>query len=396
MRRLWAVLGVCGAAAVASAQQDQAIVDRVMGNVPDVTVSVVDDSLPVGTIVVEVVDGEGAPLEEAAVRLGVMQQSGGRESKNCITDERGRCTFEELVTDSSHSYRVNVPHDGARYSSTPFRLDPGAGQRVRVTRLPTTTSDDRVFQVLGRTMIEFVGDRAHITQEARLANLGGATYVFPDGGLEIALPEGAKAFQSRAMMTDQRVSGGEEHFTISGSLPPGRATLTWAYDVPIEGSSFSIEQTVPFRTMEYQVISDYIDGMTLDAEGFSPARTHEGTDRLFLVTGLARRPTDPPINPLRVHVRGIPGGGPLPFLAVGLGLVFLGLGVILVLRPSDASGEVAAARADRQKELLDEIAQLEADRKGERVGPTFYAHRRRELTDELAILLRMQREQSGH
>lgn len=395
MRRLGLVFWVSVWGAVASAQHEQAIIDRVVGNVPDVATSTVDDSIPAGTILVEVVDVDGAPIEKAAVRLGLMQQSGGRESKGCMTDELGRCSFDGLASDSSHSYRVNVPYDGARYSSTPFRLDPDAGQRVRVMRLPTTTSDDRVFQVLGRTMIEFVGDRAHITQEARLANLGGATYVFPDGGLRIALPDGAMAFQSRAMMTDQRVSGTDDGFTISGSLPPGRSTLTWAYDVPIDGSTFSLEQAVPFRTMEYQVISDYIDGMILEAEGFSPARIREGTDRLFMVTGVARRPTDPPIDPLRVQVRGIPGGGPLPFLAVGLGLVLLGLGVILVLRPSDASRELAAARADRQKELLEEIARLEADRKGERVGPTFYTHRRRELTDELAILLRMQSEQSG-
>ncbi|MEM8607124.1 MAG: carboxypeptidase-like regulatory domain-containing protein [Myxococcota bacterium] len=370
--------------------------DRVMGNVPSITTSTVDESLPVGTIVVEVVDADGSGISEAAVRLGVMQQSGGRESEACVTNEEGTCAFSDLASDSSHSYRVNVPYNGARYSSTPFRLDADVGQRVRVVRLPTTTDDDRVFQVLGRTMIEFLGDRARVTQEARLANLGGATYVFPEDGLAIELPDGAMAFQSRAMMTDQRVSGTDEGFTISGSLPPGRSTLTWAYDMPIEGRVFEIEQAVPFATMEYQIISDYIDGMELEADGFAPAQVREGTDRRFLVTGMARRPSDPPLDTLQLAVRGIPGGGPLPFLAVGLGLVFLGLGLIFLFRPSDASREVAAARSDRQDELLEEIAQLEADRRDDRVGPQFYAHRRRELTDELAILLRMKSEQAGH
>lgn len=381
---------------LASAQQDQVIVDRVLGNVSSIAVFETDTELPPGTIAVEVVDEAGEPVPQAAVRLGVMEQSGGRQSEACVTNDEGRCLFEELATDSAHSYRVNVPYDGARYSSTPFRLDSKAGQRVRINRLPTTTNDQRVFQVLGRTMVEFKDDRAHVTQEVRLTNLGDATYVFPDGGLTIRLPEGAKAFDSRPMMTDQRVSRTDEGLEISGSLPPGRATLTWEYDVPFEGSTLTLEQAVPFRTMEYQVISDHIDGMTLEVEGFLVARIHEGADRRFLVAGLMRRPGDPRIDPLRIHIRGIPGGGPLPHLAVALAFVFLVLGLIFVFRPSDESEVLAKARTERRKELLDEIAALEAERKADRIGPTFYEHRRRELTDELAILLRMQSEAEGH
>jgi len=395
MRRgLWVCL-LSVAPAWASAQSEEAIVNRVIGNVPSTTVSEPDAEVPPGTIAVEVVDQEGDPIEGAAVRLGKMEQSGTRQSDACLTDASGRCSFSGLETATTHSYRVNVPHDGARYSSTPFRLDPKSGQRVRITRLPTTTDDSRIFQVLGRTMVEFRDGRARITQEARLANLGDATYVFPNGGLSISLPPGATAFESRAMMTDQRVSGAEESFEINGSLPPGRTTLTWAYDIPVRGSTLSIEQSVPFRTMEYQVISDYIDGMSLEVEGFTVARVHEGPDRRFLVAGVMRRPGDPRLDPLVVHIRGIPGGGPLPYLAAGFGFVFLVIGLILVFRPSDESRVLSKAREARRAELLDEIAALEGDRDAELVGPTFYEHRRRELTDELAILLRMQNEAQG-
>ncbi len=396
MRRAAVVGLLLWGPALASAQQDQTIVNRVLGNVPSVAVSETDAELPPGTIAVEVVDEAGEPVPRAAVRLGFMEQSGGRKSEACATNDEGRCVFEELPTDSTHSYRVNVPYNGARYSSTPFRLDPKLGQRVRITRLQTTTSDKRVFQLLGRTMVEFKDDRARVTQEARLTNLGDTTYVFPDGGLAIRLPEGAKAFDSRAMMTDQRVSATDEGLAISGSLPPGRTSLTWAYDVPVTGNTLILEQAVPFRTMEYQVISDYIDGMTLEVEGFTVARIHEGTDRRFLVAGVMRRPGDPRIDSLRIHIRGIPGGGPLPYLAVALAFVFLVLGLILVFRRSDDSQALAEARAERREELLDEIVALGAERKAERVGPTFYEHRRRELADELAILLRMQSEAKGH
>ncbi len=133
------------APSIASAQQDQAIVNRVLGNVPELVISVVDPELPAGTIAVKVIDPAGAAVPQQAVRLGVMEQSGGRESEACVTDDEGACVFDALLTDSKHSYRVNVPYEGARYSSTPFRLDAAKGQRVRVVRLPTTTEDRRIY-----------------------------------------------------------------------------------------------------------------------------------------------------------------------------------------------------------------------------------------------------------
>ena len=396
MRRV-ALLGLLvWAPSIASAQQDQAVVDRVLGNVPGLVTSTPDPELPAGTIAVEVVDTAGAAVSKQAVRLGLMEQSGGRESKACVTDETGTCSFESLPADAKHSYRVNVPYDGARYSSKPFRIDATKGQRVRVVRLPTTTDNRRVFQILGRTMIEFRGGRAHVSQEARLANLGEATYVFPEGGMPIRLPDGFKAFDSMEVMTDQRLAATDEGLKISGSLPPGRADLMWTYDIPVSGTSITIEQPVPFATMEYQVVSDYIEGMTLEVEGFQVARVHEGADRRFLVAALMRRPGDAPVDPLRIHIRGIPGGDLLPYLASAIAAIFVFLGIWLLFRPLDQSAILAKVREDRRGELLDEIASLEGQRKAEAIGPSFYAHRRRELADELAIVLRMQSEATGH
>ena len=395
--RVLALIGLLlWAPSMASAQQDQAVVNRVTGNVPDLVTSVVDSELPAGTIAIEVVDEVGAAVPKQAVRLGVMEQSGGRESKACVTDDKGTCSFDALLTDSKHSYRVNVPYNGALYSCTPFRLDAAKGQRVRVVRLPTTTDNRRVFQVLGRTMIEFRDDRAHIQQEARLTNLGEATYVFPEGGMSIRLPDGFKAFDSMEIMTDQRLAATDDGLGISGSIPPGRVDLMWTYDISASGTSMLIEQPVPFATMEYQVISDYVDGMTMEVEGFQVARVHEGGDRRFLVAGMMRRPGDAPIDPLRIHIRGIPGGGPLPYFAAAIAAIFLFLGIWLLFRPLDRTAIMARVREDRRVELLDEIASLESQCKAEAIGPGFYEHRRRELTDELAIVLRMQSEATGH
>jgi hypothetical protein len=384
------------APSLAFAQQDEAVVNRVLGNVPDLVTSLVDEKLPAGTISVQVVDAANAPVPKQPVSLGIMEQSGGRESTACMTDDQGICSFESLAVDAKHSYRVNVPYEGARYSSTPFRLDVSHGQRVRVVVLATTSDDRRVFQILGRTMIEFRDDRAHITQDARLSNLGETTYVFPEGGMKIRLPEGFKAFDTMAVMTDQQITATDDGLQISGSLPPGRANLMWSYDIPVGGTSMTIQQSVPFPTMEYQVVSDYVDGMSLEVEGFQVARVHEGGDRRFLVAGMMRRPGDPPIDPLRIHIRGIPGGGPLPYLASAIALLFAIWGFVFLMRPADQREAFKKVRDARRAELLDEIAKLEGQRSSEAIGPTFYEHRRRELTDELAIVLRMQSEATSH
>jgi hypothetical protein len=170
----------------------------------------------------------------------------------------------------------------------------------------------------------------------------------------------------------------------------------WTYDIPLSGSSLTIQQAVPFPTMEYQVVSDHFDGMSMEVEGFQVARVHEGGDRRFLVAGVMRRPGDPPIDPLRIHIRGIPGGGPLPYLASAIALIFAIWGLLFLLRPADESRAIAKVREARRDELLDEIADLEGQRASEAIGPAFYEHRRRELTDELAIVLRMQSEATGH
>jgi len=214
--------------------------------------------------------------------------------------------------------------------------------------------------------------------------------------MPIRLPDGFKAFESRAVMTDQRLAATDDGLEISGSIPPGRVDLMWTYDIPASGTSILIQQAVPFATMEYQVISDYVDGMTMEVEGFQVARVHEGADRRFLVASMMRRPGDAPVDPLRIHIRGIPGGGPLPYLASSIALIFVFLGVWLVFRPLDQTAIMAKVREARRAELLEEITSLEGQRKAEAVGPSFYEHRRRELTDELAIVLRMQSEATGH
>jgi hypothetical protein len=358
---------------------------------PEVAVARPSPDVPVGEIQVSVVDPDGSPAAGVSVRLGVMAQGGDRESKTAETDAEGRARFTELPVGSDQAYRVNVLHEGATYSSTPFRLEPDQGHQVRVLRFPVTHDPRALLQWIGGSFLEIKHERLHIIQQAELVNLAAETYVFPEGGLKVELPEGFTAFQSQAMMSDQRIVPNDDGFMLEGSLPPGRITLTWAFDVPIDGTALSFAQPMPFRTYQYVVASEAAPGLELEVDGFPPARLDEGQGRPHLATRIQRSPNEPAWERLTVRLAGIPGPGPYRYLAVGTALALLALGASLAIRAKGPLPGAARVREARRKELLAEARELEAAFGREEIGPKYHERRRREIVDELALLLRLDR-----
>lgn len=374
----------------AFAQGPQAgMMERALGRVPPVATAQRDESIAAGTVRTTVVDEQDQPVEGASVRIGIMEQGGKRSQEVCSTDGRGICAVDSLPTGSIHSYRVSVSYEGAKYGSTPFRLDGSQGYAVRIRRLPTTTDSQRLLQILGRTMLEFKDDRMRVSQESRLTNLGDAAYVFPPEGLLVQLPKGFLVFDSRAVMTDQRIVADDEGFRIFGSLPPGRVALTWGYELPLTGSTFEFVHTVPFRTIEYDVLTDYVEGISLSVEGFAPPVLHEHRGRPIYWAKLVRRPSDPPLNELRLQLTGIPSGTVLPLVAAVLAVLLIFVGVALTVTATDQTAFLERARAHRRNRLLEEAAQLEKDLRSGEVGPKFHERRRHEIVDELAALLQL-------
>ncbi len=366
------------------------VLRRAAGRMPPIAQAAADASVDAGTILVSVVDAMNQPVAGATVRIGVMKADGSRESIVRQTDERGQLRASELPTGSSQAYRVNVVNDGATYSSTPFRLEPDRGHRVQIRILPVTRSRRSLLQTLGQTMLEYRNERVHITEQAQLTNLGEETIVFDDDELRIDLPAGFTAFQSQPGMTDQRLVPDEHGFVLRGSLPPGRATLVWAYDIPLRGDELHFSHPIPFRTYAYRVMSDAMGGMELVVDGFPEAQEHEGHQgRPLLVTQVERSPDDPPLERLSVTVKGIPAPGPLRWLALGAALVLLAFGLLMATRGGDRAGALARARAARQTELIDEAVELEELFAAREIGPQYRERRMRELVDELASLLRL-------
>jgi hypothetical protein len=398
-----------GSAGLASAQQEQGD-SLLLGHLPvsetdphhghtPFDVPPIADAKPSstirpGTIRVEVVDGEGHPVPQGSVLLGILSQGGERRRMEATTDAAGVVEFRELATGSGQAYRVNVPFEGATYSSAPFQLPPDRGYEVRITRLPVTHDDRTVLQVIGQTFVEIRDERLHVIQQAQLANLSRPprAYVFPAEGLRVRLPQGFLAFQAQPVMTDQRVEAmAGDGMRIRGSLPPGRVTLTWAFDLPITGSDMTVQFPVPFRTYIYRVITDAPPGLRLTVDPLPPVQQFEDEGRVLFGTELERRPGDPPLTEVTLRFQGIPGPGPLRWIAVGLAIVLVLGGIGLAIQGGDPASIAARSREARKRELLEEAAALEEDFVRGKIGPRYRQMRRDAIVRELALLLYQER-----
>lgn len=355
---------------------------------PTVATGVESDEVPAGAIRITVVDADGTPQPSADIRLGIMRQGGDRDAMPGTTGADGVYTFVDLPTGVGQAYRVNVPFEGATYSSTPFQLPPARGYDVRITRQPTTHDQRVLLMVIGQTFIEIHEERLHVVEEMQLSNLGEATYVFPDDGVRMHLPEGWLAFQTQPVMTDQRVEEvAAVGVAIHGSLPPGRVTLAFAYDLPITGSEMTFEIPLPIRTYIYRVIVDAPTTLHLDVEGMPRAIRFEDQGRSLLGTEIQREPGDPQLQHLRITMRGIPGPGPLRWIALGIAIVLALGGAFVASRGTGTLSTSEIALAERKRALLDELRELEAEYASGEVGPAFRQSRRSAIVRSLAGLL---------
>ncbi len=341
---------------------------------------------------VEVVDPEGAPVANAVVMLGVLGQGGGREKLRSTTDERGVAEFRKLQTGTAQAYRASLIYGGATYAAPPFRLSGEQGVMVRLVRRPTTREAKSVIQSLGQALIEFKDGRLHVSQQMRLANLGKETYVFPKSGLRVQMPKGFTAFAAQQTMGDQRITPNETGVIVEGSVPPGEAVLTWAFDLPIHGSSTEFALPVPFRTFRIRVMSQAPPGLEMQVQGLPEAQQVDDSGSAVLMTQLQRKPSDAPLRELRVTLKGVPGPGPLRWFTVAIAALLVLAGVTATARlrqdSSATRNEAKRAREAKREELLAQVRELDQQLTEGVIGDSYYKKTLSDIVTEVAATLR--------
>jgi hypothetical protein len=348
--------------------------------------------VPVGSIRVKVLDGAEKPVPGAQLQLGTMSQEAGRTATPGETGADGTFVFSNLPNGDKQAYRVNVLHQGAKYSSMPFRLPVDRGYDVVIRRLDVTNDAREVVLYVGATSVELKDERLRIVQQARLVNIGSKTYVFPADGQLLRFPKEATAFQAEEVMTDQHMrEAAGEGVRITGSIPPGEVTLTWGFDIPQTESTAELNFELPWITFAYRVLADAAPGMTLQVDDMPAPELVTDRGRRLLVTEVVKRVGDTPMRAVHIKIAGIPGPGPLRFIAVGLAIAVLGLGFLVARMTAGVStGAGAVALHDLQLEkerLLARAKALEEEHARGDIGPEFHKTALSELEEQLSGIL---------
>jgi hypothetical protein len=349
-----------------------------------------DPALPRGTIVTQVVDAQGHPVPNARVELGILAQ-GNRERRSATTDAQGQARWDGLQTGSDHAYRIAVPNGPARFDAEPLQMTENHGYRVTVTRYGVTQSRQSLLLFVMRTFLEFAeeGDRIKVTQHLQFMNFGEDAIADPEG-IPISLPEGYTAFRFDQGMGDQRLVDRDGKIWLEGSLPPGQTQVAYGFDLKSSGSEFSYRQPVPFRLVVAEVYAERAPHMKLRAVGMPEAEQVDIEGRAFLATRLARRPQSPRLPSIEVHLTNLPGPGVGRWIAVGLAVMLMGLGLSSYLSGGDRRlMERAAARAERERLLADAV-RIEQQKEKGKLDEKAHARLRDRVVTRLAEILQIE------
>ena len=368
--------------------------------------SLTDPELPAGTIVVEVLDGDGKPMPGADITLGILEQSVSKgESRRRVVakaDENGIARFDGLQTGSGISYRVSVPTtvpvEGkdpllATHDAPPFQLDLQAGERVKLHVFPATASlQEALVGLRAMLYVEVKDDALQVEQAFTVFNLGKQTWV-PDDVL-VELPEGFRAFVAPQQMTgvgfDQVAGRGAR---LRGTFPPGQHDVSFRYQVPWDGSTkVALALRLPPHVAQMSIVSDAAQGMSLQASDFPPAQAAVAMNgQRILVTEKQLRPGDAQLDRLQITLDNLPGPGPGRWIALGLAALAIAGGLFAALRQkgqtSEARAELETDAARARERLFEELLALEKAKETGEVGPKTYEQVRGMLVDALAKLL---------
>jgi hypothetical protein len=362
-----------------------------------------DETLPPGTIVVEIRDRADTPVPRADVTLGILQQSVAKgESRRRTTqkaDDDGVTRFENLERGAGVAYRISVPwpnDDGgenATYAAPPFQLDLHRGQRVRLHVYPVTSRVENTFLGMqGILYLELKDDVVQVDELFEVFNLGAMTWV--PNNLVIELPRGFKAFNSQREMSDTGFDMvADRGAKMRGTFGPGQHQVQFRYQVPYEGDeSMKIALSLPPRVIRMRVIAEASKTMTLHVADF-PNAVSDANQRgqRVLLTERQARPGESPMSRVSVTLDNIPTEGSARWITVAITAGTLAFGVYIAREQEKIkitgtrAGEKDTERA--RARLVAEIAALDTAARAGEIGPQAHARIRQALIDSLARVM---------
>jgi hypothetical protein len=354
---------------------------------PPEDVEQAEPTLPPGTIAVDILDGDGHPVGNETVTLGILVNSVAkgdtRRHAQALTSETGRAVFAGLETNSTIAYRVSSGFQGGAFAAAPFQLEQAKAMHVVLHVYPVTRDLQGALVVAEATIAaEVREDRLQLEEVLTLYNLGRTAW--QPQNVTMPLPDGFTAFTTQASMSDQGVDEVSGTARLRGTFPPGRHAVDFRWQLPLSGDKdLDFNVGLPPHVAVARILMPAASDIKLTASGFPPAEIRrDAQGQRFLVVERRLHPEDPKLTALSIGIHGLPTAGPLRLIATliaALG-VAVGLAVSFTGRRPRLATESGARAA-----LLDELGELERGRLAGDVGPKTYEKIRRELVDALAL-----------
>jgi hypothetical protein len=343
-----------------------------------------DKTVAAGTVIVKAQDGDGKPLTGLEVVLAMMRagEEGGRQYKG-RTDDKGEAKFDGLDAKPNSGYLAEVLRDGTRYASKPFKMVENMGSRVGIEVRPIS-KDVKQLQIGSGShfILEIVDDAVQVVEVWRLQNTG-TTAVELQGGLHLPLPDKAVSVTPGPQSPPSFTAAGHEA-VFKGPIPPGDTELQVMYVLAYQGDRLEIKQSTPVPFTELNVVTEKVDGMSLESPSTLNSEPRELQGRTLMLYRGAGTTAGGEIS---LTMLGLPHSNPIwRYLAAAAAvLILLGFGAYA------AGGSPVGAGArekleQRRDHLMEELAALEKKHKESGESDSKRQKKRDELTDKLAKL----------
>lgn len=354
-----------------------------------------DPELPVGTIVLTVVDKDGFPVAGLPITMrhdhASIAKGDTHDTRSDTTDAKGEIRYDDLLVGGAETYWIRASVGEAIFALRPLQLSQKAGGRALLHVYDATEERELLaieLQTQVRTSLR--EDVIVVEQEYRIANRDPVAWL---ADVEVPLPEGWKAFSAPndSMGAPIRVYRSEKGAVLRGTVPPGITGVAFGYHIPLAGNATQSFEIEPFpSTSAVQLLAEASRKMTLVADEFAPAVFNKSSGVTILVTQRIVKQGEPQLPRFKVTLGGLPTRGAGGYVALGLAIVALAVaGAYRWSRKgrTDLEPDTLKDLVEARDTLIEEITALEIAHKKGVVGPKTYERSRGLLLDALARIV---------
>ena len=208
------------------------------------------------------------PLANAAVELGIFDQTSVLEQRTATTDAAGFYRFAELPTETGLVFSVRVQYPaGVPYSSDIAGFEQGKPElNLPLTVYETTTDASGIRAERVHYIIEFSAGQAFVAELMVFGLDGNRAYVGDGSGvLRLTVPPNAQGLTINGSEQAGRFTITSDGFVDTQPLTPGTGVrqLIYQYALPLSGDTLDFVRTLPYPSVAVNaLVSDVGEQVT--------------------------------------------------------------------------------------------------------------------------------------